>query len=84
MELISQLLCLKGKIQKKFLMITHAKRQRLFDVMVSFVFCLGPGYFLKPCAWHCDNYITTSLPLKCGVEKQKNHLPKRRKRLGTS
>ena len=28
--------------------------------------------------------ITTSLPLKCGAEKQKDHLPKRRKRLGTS
>ena len=28
--------------------------------------------------------ITTSLPLKCGLEQQKDHLPKRRKRLGTS
>ena len=28
--------------------------------------------------------ITTSVPLKCGLEQQKDHLPKRRKRLGTS
>ena len=28
--------------------------------------------------------ITTSLPLKCGLEQQKAHLPKRRKKLGTS
>ena len=28
--------------------------------------------------------ITTSLPLKCGLEQQKDHLPKRRKKLGTS
>ena len=28
--------------------------------------------------------ITTSLLLKCGLEQQKDHLPKRRKRLGTS
>ena len=28
--------------------------------------------------------ITTSLPLKCGLEQQKDHLPKRRKILGTS
>ena len=28
--------------------------------------------------------ITTSLPLKCGLDQQKDHLPKRRKRLGTS
>ena len=55
MELISQLFCLKGKIQIEILMITRAKRQQLFDIMVSFVFCLGPGYFLKPCARHCDN-----------------------------
>ena len=54
MELISQLFCLKGKIQEEILMITHAKRQQLFDVMVSFVFCLGPGYFLKPCARRRD------------------------------
>ena len=36
-------------------MITHAKCQQLFDVMVSFVFCLGPGYFLKPYAQRRDN-----------------------------
>ena len=29
-------------------------------------------------------YITTSVLLKCGLEQQKDHLPKRRKRLGTS
>ena len=28
--------------------------------------------------------ITTSLPLKCGAEKQKHHLPKRRQRPGTN
>ena len=28
--------------------------------------------------------ISTSLPLKCGVEKQKDHFSKRRKRMGTS
>ena len=28
--------------------------------------------------------ITTPLPLKCGLEQQKDHLPERRKRLGTS
>ena len=28
--------------------------------------------------------ITTSVSLKCGLEQQKDHLPKRRKRLGTS
>ena len=55
MELISQLFCLKGKKQKEILMITHAKCQQLFDVMVSFVFSLGPGYFLKPCARRLDN-----------------------------
>ena len=55
MELISQLFWLKGKIQKKILMITHAKCQQLFDIMVSFVFCLGPGNFLKPCARRRDN-----------------------------
>ena len=55
MELISQLFCLKGKIKKKILMSTHAKRQQLFDVMVSFVFCLSPGYFLKPCVRRHDN-----------------------------
>ena len=53
--MISQFFCLKGKIQKKIVMITHAKRQQLFDIMVSFVFCLGPGYFSKPCAWRHDN-----------------------------
>ena len=37
MELISQLFCLKGKIQKENFNVTHAKRQQLFDVMVSFV-----------------------------------------------
>ena len=31
-----------------------------------------------------NKIITTSLPLKCGLEQQKDHLPKRRKRLGTS
>ena len=44
MELISQLFCLKGRYRKKILMMTDAKRQQLFDVMVSFVFCLGPGF----------------------------------------
>ena len=39
----------KERYKKKILMITHAKCQQLFDVMVSFVFFLGPGYFLKPC-----------------------------------
>ena len=46
--MISQLFCLNGKIQKENLMITHAKRQQLFDIMVSFVFCLGLGYCLLP------------------------------------
>ena len=36
-------------------MITHVKRQQLFDVMVSFVFFLGPGYFLKPYARRRDD-----------------------------
>ena len=31
-----------------------------------------------------DLFITTSLPLKCGLEQQKDHLLRRRKRLGTS
>ena len=55
MEMISQLFCLKGKTQKENFNITHAKRQQLFDVMVSFVFFLGPGYFLKSCACRHDN-----------------------------
>ena len=55
MELISQLFCLKEKIQKENFNDTHAKRKQLFDVRVSFVFCLGPGYFLKPCARRHDN-----------------------------
>ena len=55
MELISQLFCLKGKIQKENFNDLSCKRQQLFDVMVSFVFCLGPGYFLKHCARRRDN-----------------------------
>ena len=62
MELISQLFRLKGRYKKKILMITHAKRQQLFDIMVYFVFFLGPGYFLKPCAQHHDNKLITKNP----------------------
>ena len=64
MELISQLFRLKGRYKKKILMITHAKRQQLFDVMVSFVFCLGPGYFLKPCTQRHDNKLPKILRLE--------------------
>ena len=63
MELISQLFCLKGRYKKKILMITHAKRQHLFNVMASFVFRLGPGYFVKPCAQRHDNKLPKILQL---------------------
>ena len=43
------------RYKKKILMITHAKHQQLFDLMVSFVFCLSPGYFLKPYVQCHDN-----------------------------
>ena len=56
MELISKLFCLKGNIQKEnFNEHPRQASKPLFDVMVSFVFCLGPGYFLKPCARCRDN-----------------------------
>ena len=48
--------------KKKILMITHAKCQQLFDVMVSFVFCLGPGYCLKPCARRRNTELVTKNP----------------------
>ena len=64
MELISQLFRLKGRYKKKILMIIHAKRQQLFDVMVSFVFCLSPGYFLKPYAQRHDNKLPKILQLE--------------------
>ena len=46
-----------------------------FSVLVSFRGC----FFAQ--IWNLN--ITTSLPLKCGLEQQKDHLPKMRKRLGT-
>ena len=64
MELISQLFRLKGRYKNKILMITHAKHQQLFDVMVSFVFCLGPGYFFKHCAQRHDNKLPKILQLE--------------------
>ena len=43
-------------------------------------------YFMSAAGCHCFDFdiITTSVPLKCGLEQQKDHLPKRRKKLGTS
>ena len=35
-------------------MITNGLHWQLFDVIVSFVSCLSPGYFLKSCTWHHD------------------------------
>ena len=53
--MISQLFCLKGKIQKENFNDHPRQVSTAVDVMVSLVFFLGPGYFLKPCARHRDN-----------------------------
>ena len=52
-------------------------KQRSFEDSIDTFFSLFDADLLLIC-------ITTSLPLKCGLEQQKDHLPKRRKRLGTS
>ena len=53
--MISQLFCLKGKIQKENFNDHTCQASIAVDVMVPFVFFLGPGYFLKPCARRRDN-----------------------------
>ena len=59
----------------------EAVRHTLALIYEADAYQFGPVE-VAPMIFQCP--ITTSVPLKCGLEQQKGHLPKRRKRLGTS